>query len=120
MIPPPSWITPESWEAFGEMRKKIKRPLTEYAEKRIIEKLVLFKSLGYDPQFCLDESIEHSWQTIYARKPQMIPHADGGESAAKKEAEQREAELAARTPEQKAAAKAILDRARAALRVVSK
>ena len=120
MIPPPSWITPESWEAFHAMRRSIKAPLTPYAEKLILQRLGKMQAAGYDPQYCIDMSIEHCWRSIYPRKPEMIPAADGGEAAARREAEERAAELAARTPEQKAASKAILERARAALKVVGR
>ena len=65
MIPAPAWIDPESWEAFHDMRKRIKAPLTAYAEKLIVVELVKLKSQGHDPQACLDQSIRNSWRDVF-------------------------------------------------------
>ena len=51
------WIDPASWQAFIEMRRKLKAPLTPYAEKLIMRELVKLKASGNDPQACLDQSI---------------------------------------------------------------
>lgn len=59
------WIDPESWDAFREMRKKIKAPLTPYAEKLILRELVKLKIAGHDPQNCLDQSIANSWRDVF-------------------------------------------------------
>ncbi len=59
------WIDPESWEAFREMRKKIKAPLTPYAEKLILRELVKLKQAGHDPQCCLDQSICNCWRDVF-------------------------------------------------------
>jgi hypothetical protein len=59
------WIDPESWQAFIDMRKKIKAPLTPYAEKLIIRELVKLKTSGHDPQACLDQSIMNSWRDVF-------------------------------------------------------
>lgn len=61
----PTWITPESWAAFEEMRKKIKAPLTIYASKLVIRELVKLKSSGQDPQDCLDQSIRNGWRDVF-------------------------------------------------------
>ena len=59
------WIDRESWHAFCEMRRKIKAPLTPYAEKLIIRELVKLKTAGHDPQACLDQSIMNSWRDVF-------------------------------------------------------
>lgn len=59
------WIDPESWQAFIDMRKKIKAPLTPYAEKLIMRELVKLKTSGQDPQACLDQSIMNSWRDVF-------------------------------------------------------
>lgn len=66
MIQPPAWIDPESWEAFHESRKRIKAPLTPYAEKLVIRELVKLKSAGHDPQACLDQTILNGWRDVFA------------------------------------------------------
>ena len=59
------WIDPDSWQAFVEMRRKIKAPLTPYAEKLIVRELVKLKTAGHDPQACLDQSIMNSWRDVF-------------------------------------------------------
>ena len=62
---PPQWISPESWAAFVDMRRKIKAPLTDYAEKLVIAELVKLKSARQDPQACLDQSIMLGWRDVF-------------------------------------------------------
>jgi hypothetical protein len=62
----PTWITPESWQAFEEMRKKTcKAPLTIYAAKLVVMELVRLKGAGEDPQACLDQSIRNGWRDVF-------------------------------------------------------
>lgn len=86
---PPDWISPESWAAFAEMRRKIRAPLTPYAEKLILARLAKMKAAGYDPQYCLDLSIENAWRSIYPRRAEVISAVDGAELARIKEQEAR-------------------------------
>ncbi len=66
------WITPESWEAFLAMRKKIRAPLTAYSEKLILRELVKLKAAGHDPQACLDQSIMNCWRDVYPLRQKAI------------------------------------------------
>jgi hypothetical protein len=59
------WIDPDSWTAFVEMRRKIRAPLTPYAEKLIIRELCKLKAAGNDPQACLDQSIMLGWRDVF-------------------------------------------------------
>lgn len=58
----PNWIPKEPWEAFLEMRRKIRKPLTEYGKKRIVEQLL---KIGGDPAEVLDQSTANSWQGVF-------------------------------------------------------
>lgn len=64
----PSWIDAVTWNAFEEMRKKIKKPLTDHARNLIFEKLKTFKEKGHDPKTVLNNSIEGSWQGVFEPK----------------------------------------------------
>lgn len=66
------WIDPESWEAFREMRRRIKAPLTPYAEKLIARELVKLKAAGHDPQACLDQSIMLGWRDVFPVREKSI------------------------------------------------
>ena len=59
------WIDADSWTAFIEMRRKIKAPLTPYAEKLIMRELCKLKAAGHDPQACLDQSIMLGWRDVF-------------------------------------------------------
>lgn len=61
----PEKIRPDVWYAFEEMRKKIHKPMTVYAKKLIIKKLL---SMEDDPNDILEQSIMNSWQGIWPLK----------------------------------------------------
>jgi len=58
----------EALRCFGEMRNAIKRPLTERAWKIIFNKLNAISSDASVQIAVLNQSIEHSWQTVYELK----------------------------------------------------
>lgn len=53
------------WLEFAEMRKKIRKPLTDRAGELIRNKLAKFKEQGYDPTEILENSIRNGWQDVY-------------------------------------------------------
>ena len=62
----PDWMPVETWNAFLEMRKKIKKPATDYAVKLLIGKLTKFRDDGQDVQMVLEKSITAGWQDVFA------------------------------------------------------
>jgi hypothetical protein len=63
----PEKIDPPLWEAFEEMRKSIKAPLTDHAKKLILDKLMRFD----DPNGSLRQSIENTWRGVFPLKEQI-------------------------------------------------
>jgi hypothetical protein len=61
----PDWIPSETWEAFLAMRKKIKKPPTDYALKLLIDKLTAFKAKGQNIKAVLEKSITSGWQDVF-------------------------------------------------------
>ena len=61
----PDWMPMETWDAFLAMRKKIKKPATDYAIKLLVGKLEKFKQSGQDVQKVLEKSITAGWQDIF-------------------------------------------------------
>lgn len=61
----PELIKKETWEAYLEMRKVIKKPATLHAQKLIIKKLL---SIGGDLNAILENSILNSYQGVFAPK----------------------------------------------------
>lgn len=64
----PDWIPKETWEQFLEMRKRIKKPPTDYAIKLLIDKLSRFRSNGQDVKQVLEKSITSGWQDVFEIK----------------------------------------------------
>lgn len=64
----PEWIPLETWYAFLEMRKKMKKPPTEKAVELLLAKLKKFKDAGQDVQAILEKSITSNWQDVFEIK----------------------------------------------------
>ena len=64
----PEWINKETWEAFKEMRKSKKKPMTDYATKLIINILDRLRKDGEDPNLVLEQSIINSWTSVFSLK----------------------------------------------------
>ena len=65
----PDWINQETWEAFEEMRNKKKKEMTDYARRKIVNKLLkIQKDTGQDPNDVLDQSIVNSYQGVFPLK----------------------------------------------------
>ncbi len=66
MIKLPNWIDPEVWKAFEEMRKKTRKPLTDYARKLAFKRLEhIYKEHGHHPDDVLEQSILNAWQGLW-------------------------------------------------------
>lgn len=61
----PDWLPMETWDAFIKMRKRIKKPPTDYAVKLLINKLDGFRAKGQDVKEIIERSITSSWQDLY-------------------------------------------------------
>ena len=114
------WIDPESWQAFIEMRRKIKAPLTSYAEKLVVRELVKLKSAGHDPQACLDQSIMLGWRDVFPVRQKDLAAKQGSEKAQQAVEETRAwLDSQKQTPEQRAASEEARKRVMSAVRRVS-
>ena len=61
----------ETWLAFVDMRKKLKKPMTDHAMKLMIGKLEKMKEAGQDVKAVLEQSITKSWSDVYDVKQQQ-------------------------------------------------
>lgn len=64
----PDWIPTEAWVGFCEMRKSLRKPLTDRAARLIVEKLEKLRSQGEDVGQVLDQSTRDSWQDVFPLK----------------------------------------------------
>ena len=63
----PTCITFESWEAFVEIRRRkgSRAPLTEYAAKLVIKKLIDAYRQVYDAEHMINDAIESGVTTVW-------------------------------------------------------
>lgn len=69
--PPSPLVDAETWQAFQDMRKKLKAPLTPHAEKLILAKLDTLAAQGYPHKAVLEQSIERGWKGVFPLKDQI-------------------------------------------------
>jgi hypothetical protein len=58
----------DAWQGWVEMRKQRKRPLTDRATARAINKLDVIRAKGHDIAELLDRSTINGWLDIYEPK----------------------------------------------------
>jgi hypothetical protein len=63
----PDWLDLVLWDAFKEMRKGKKDPLTPKAEELVLRRLELL-SRQHDPAAILEQSIRNGWKDVYPLK----------------------------------------------------
>jgi hypothetical protein len=61
----PDWIPREAWEGYLNMRKKIRKPLTDRAEAMALNRLAQLRQEGYDAQQVLEQSEFHCWVGLF-------------------------------------------------------
>jgi len=61
----PEKVKQETWDAYLEMRKSIRKPANLYAQRLIIKKLL---KMGGDMNAILEQSIMNSWQGVFELK----------------------------------------------------
>jgi hypothetical protein len=74
--PLPAWLPLEAWNAFLEMRKKKRCPLTQYAVKLAIKRLAEFREQGDDPKAVLEQSVLNGYQGLFEIKPSFATRAE--------------------------------------------
>ena len=68
----PDWIDSETWDAFEEMRRKIKRPLTDRARQLTLGKLSELRAQGHASKAVLEQSILNSWQGVFPLRNEWL------------------------------------------------
>ena len=64
----PGWVPTGPWEAYADMRKKIRKPMTNRAVQLTVMKLSKLRTAGQDIAACLDQSTRSGWPDIYPIK----------------------------------------------------
>ena len=83
MIDLPNWIDRPTWDAWEESRKKMRKPLTDFARKLAVDKLwKIYSSSGDHPKDVLEQSILCGYQGLF---PVHQGRADQRDSELRKE-----------------------------------
>jgi hypothetical protein len=72
----PEFIEKEIWDDFVDMRKNIKKPITERGKKAAINKLIRFHEKGENVNEIIEESIIYNWQGLFSLKGKGIVDRD--------------------------------------------
>lgn len=64
----PDFIKRETWDAYIDMRRKQKKPATDYALRKVLDKLGKMRTEGQDPNEVLDQSIMNGWAGVFPVK----------------------------------------------------
>lgn len=72
----PDWVPAEDWADFVEMRKSIKKPMTDRAKVLRLGDLSKLRDAGQDPSLVLRQSVASCYQDLYplkANDPISVP-----------------------------------------------
>lgn len=64
----PDWIPKEHWDAYEEMRNKIRKPMTDAARRMAVMKLGNLNEQGHPPNQVLRQSVFNGWQGLFPIK----------------------------------------------------
>jgi hypothetical protein len=73
----PEWLNKTDWNDFVEMRKKLKKPMTDRAVKLMLSKLETMKNKGINTSEVLQKSILANWSDVYEPKVQTQQNSMG-------------------------------------------
>lgn len=82
----PKWIPQELWDGYIEMRKKIKKPATDFAQTLVMRELYKLRGLGHDPVASLEQSIVKCWTDVYPSKDKALTAASSNDYAKNQDA----------------------------------
>lgn len=64
----PEWVPSEEWAGYLEMRKAIKKPMTDRAKMLAVTNLQELNIKGHKPKDVLNQSVLNNWQGLFAPK----------------------------------------------------
>lgn len=77
----PIWWPTKEWAAFVEMRRKIRKPLTDHAVDLAIKRLTDLRAQGESPADILNNAIFGGWQGLYPKDDRRGARQDHRPSA---------------------------------------
>ena len=64
----PEWVPKDAWDAFVEMRQRIRAPLTERGKALAVAELAKLRADGHEPRARIDEAVLKGWKSFYPPK----------------------------------------------------
>lgn len=64
----PSWVPADAWQAFQEMRSRIRKPLTDRGRQLVVRELERLKAQGHGPGSVLEQSVLNGWSGVFPIK----------------------------------------------------
>lgn len=64
----PVWVPQSTWQDFEQMRKSMRKPMTQAASRLIVKTLKELRDDGHDPQRVLEQSIQNAWLGVFPLK----------------------------------------------------
>lgn len=77
----PDWIPSAAWAGYVEMRKKLKKPMTDRAIELRIRDLAAWRDEGHNIEAILDQSTTNSWTDLYPLKEKRLTQRQSNEAA---------------------------------------
>jgi hypothetical protein len=68
LTPLPDWLPLDAWNAYLEVRQKLRAPNTANATSLLLVKLTTLRSEGHDPKTVIEQSIERGWRSFFQPK----------------------------------------------------
>lgn len=70
----PAWVPQVEWAGYVEMRRKMRKPMTQRAMELAVRELDTLRKAGQDPAAVLDQSVMRGWQGLFSLKPNGVEH----------------------------------------------
>lgn len=77
----PDWLPLDAWNGYAEMRKKLRKPMTDRAMGLRIRDLAAFRDAGQDIEKILDQSTANGWTDLYPLKERRAMPRQSNEQA---------------------------------------
>jgi len=90
----PDWIDRSLWDAYEEMRKKLRKAMTDHARSLAVKDLMDLRNKGHSPSDVLNQSIMRGWTGLFEIKGGTYGTHQGNQSRGNIRYEQQIEELA--------------------------
>ena len=75
-LPLPDWLPVESWQAWLQIRPKVKAPNTPHALRIALSELGKLRDAGHDPKAVLDCAVTRGWRGLFPPSAQVGSQPD--------------------------------------------